>query len=425
MSSTENDLIHDWNIAAEPPSSGSNPILILDETLRDGLQSPSVTHPQFEEKCLLLQLMHRLGITTANLGYAGAGPHFSAEVARLAQTITENHWQIQPQSAGRTAIADVEAIARASQKAGVAIEAGLFIGSSPVRQYVEDWTLDQLCVLVERAVTFAVRQDLPVMFVTEDTTRSNPAHLRALYHVALNAGATRICLADTVGHATPTGVRTLLTFVKGIAHTAGVEVGIDWHGHRDRGLDLVNALTALENGATRIHACALGIGERSGNTPMELLLVNLRLLGLIDNDLSSLQEYVELVARTTNISIPPNQPIVGQDAFRTATGTHAAAISKALRRGDEWLANAVFSSIPADMIGRRQQIEIGPLSGLHNVRFWLESNGLEAGTECVDAILAAAKASKTILTESDVRLITARFERNDAYTYAPLNGTAD
>jgi 2-isopropylmalate synthase len=408
------DLIYDWNHMASQRVQFPDNIMITDETLRDGLQSPSITQPDLEDKVTLVYLMNDLGIACADLGLPGAGPRFRNEVAIMAREIANSHLNIQPQAAARTLIADIEPIVDASQEAGIAIEAALFVGSSPIRQYVEQWTVDQICHLVEESVTFAVRNGLPVMFVTEDTTRARPEDLALMYKTAIEAGAHRICLADTVGHAIPHGVHALTKFIKEMLAELNVEAGIDWHGHRDRGLDIANSLAALSGGADRVHACALGVGERSGNTAMELLLVNLRLLGLIDNDLSKLTDYTKLVSEATKTPLPYNQPIVGPDAFRTSTGVHAAAIAKAAQSQDTWLSNIVYSGVPADMIGRRQQIEIGPMSGLHNVRFWLAEHGLVVDDCCMEEILATAKRSNTLLSGEDIMAVVNRVQSQAA-----------
>lgn len=404
------DLIYDWNHFATQRVHFPQKIHITDETLRDGLQSPSITQPDIEDKVALVYLMNDLGIACADLGLPGAGPRFRDEVAIMAKEIANNGLRIQPQAAARTLVSDIEPIVDASQEAGIPIEAALFVGSSPIRQYVEGWTMDQLCRLVEESVSFAVSHGLPVMFVTEDTTRARPDHLRALYKTAIEAGAHRICLADTVGHAIPHGVHALTKFMKELIDELGVEVGIDWHGHRDRGLDIANSLAALSGGADRVHACALGVGERSGNTAMELLLVNLRLLGLISNDLSRLKDYTRLVSEATNTPMPYNKPIVGPDAFRTSTGVHAAAIAKAMKNQDSWLSNVVYSGVPADMIGRRQRIEVGPMSGLHNVRFWLEEHALTVSERCEEEILALAKRSNRVLTAEEILAVIQRVD---------------
>jgi 2-isopropylmalate synthase len=292
-----------------------------------------------------------------------------------------------------------------SQRVGIAIEADLFIGSSPIRQFAEEWDLDWVIEQSAKAVRFAVSQGIPVMYVTEDTTRSKPADIEKLYTAAIDAGAARICIADTVGHATPWGARNVVRFVREIVDRVNPAVKVDWHGHEDRGLGVINALAAAEAGADRLHGTALGIGERVGNCPIDVLLVNMQLLGWIDRDLHRLQEYCQIVAETTGVPLPDNYPVVGTDAFRTGTGVHAAAIIKARARGDDWLADRVYSSIPAAWIGRRQVVEVGPMSGESNVVYWLQERGIDAAPDLVREIFQAAKESAVILEEEQILAI--------------------
>ena len=288
------------------------------------------------------------------------------------------------------------------QETGVPVEVCAFIGSSPIRQFAENWELDRMLELSKEAVGFCSKNDLPCMFVTEDTTRANPEDVRALYATAIEAGAQRICVCDTVGHATPWGVRALVGFVKELVDELGADVGIDWHGHRDRGLGLVNAIEAVRAGATRVHATALGVGERAGNTEMDLLLVNLRLAGLIDNDLSVLSEYCHLASQSIGVPLPANYPVFGKDAFETATGVHAAAVIKAFKKGDHWLANRVYSGVPADMVGLEQAITVGPMSGKSNVVFFLEKHGVEPTDAAVQGVLEKAKSTPRLLTDEEI-----------------------
>jgi 2-isopropylmalate synthase len=398
-------LIHDWNTTDIPAPRG---VQLDDETLRDGLQSPSVRCPTIDEKLRILHLIDRLGIDTADIGLPGAGPHVVHDVERLAREIAGQRLSVKANCAARTVIADIRPIAEISQRVGIPIEACTFIGSSPLRQYAEGWTLDQLLKLTEDAIAFAVTENLPVMYVTEDTTRADPDTLRALYSTAIRAGASRVCIADTVGHATPAGAAAVTRFIGRVVEDCGGGIGIDWHGHRDRDFAVVNSLVALDAGATRLHGAAIGIGERVGNTPMDLLLVNLVLMGVLDRDLSALVEYCEYVSAVTGVPLPPNYPVVGRDAFRTATGVHAAAVIKAYRKDDRELADAVYSAIPASLIGREQQIEVGPMSGKSNVVFWLEKRGLAATEEIVERIFAKAKGSTAVLTEDEIRALLAQ-----------------
>jgi len=400
---SEDQLIYDWAVAGgtAPPARVT---MLDDETLRDGLQSPSVIDPPVETKLEILHLMNGLGIETANVGLPGAGPRQREAVERLCREIGDHRLRIRANCAARTVIADIQPIADIVQRTGVPIEACLFIGSSPIRQYAEEWGIDRILHHTEEAIQFAVAEHLDVMYVTEDTVRSNPDDLRLLLTAAVRVGAKRVCLCDTVGAAVPQGVRNLVSWVAQLLAELGVadRVGIDWHGHRDRGLDVANTLAALEAGATRAHGTALGVGERVGNTPMEQLLVNLKLLGWRDDDLTTLPEYCAAVSRAVGVPIPGNWPIVGRDAFRTATGVHAAAVIKAQRKGAGWLADRVYSGVPASWVGRAQEIEVGHMSGSSNVLHYLKARGLPTDQVVVDAVMAVAKRSERILTEQEI-----------------------
>ena len=397
-------LIHDWNVEEFETLAWGRHVELDDETLRDGLQSPSVIDPPVGAKIELIHMMNELGIHTANIGLPGAGPRAVTDITRLCEEIRDAKLAITANCAVRTVLADVEPAVRISQKTGVPIEVCAFIGSSPIRLFAEGWTIDGMLRTAEESVSLAVREGLPVMFVTEDTTRADGETLKALYGNAIRWGVRRICLSDTVGHATPSGVRALIRFVKReIIDPSGANVRIDWHGHRDRGLGLANALVAIEAGADRIHATAMGIGERVGNVQMDLLLVNLALAGVHDADLTRLSAYCELVSRECGVRLPPNYPVLGSDAFRTATGVHAAAIVKAKAKGANWLADRVYSGVPASMVGRRQEIEIGPMSGISNVRYWLVQRGYDPDDAGLcQRIFARAKKADHTLTEDEV-----------------------
>jgi 2-isopropylmalate synthase len=399
----QNDLIYDWNKVAQPPAGLKRKIALNDETLRDGLQNPSVHDPAIAEKIEILHLMESLGIDTVNIGLPGAGPRAYADTEALAREIATSRMKIRPNCAARTVKNDIQPILEISQKVGFPIEAATFLGSSPIRRLVEDWSVDHLQRITEDAVKFAVDGGLPVMYVTEDTIRTDPETLQLLYSTAIRAGARAAVLCDTVGHATPAGAHNLVTFaIEKIVKPSGEKIRVDWHGHNDRGLAIANSLAAIAAGADQVHAAALALGERVGNTPMELMLVNLRLLGLIDHDLSKLQQYSDAVSRATHTPIPPNYPVVGRDAFRTATGVHAAAIIKAYKKGDRELADSIYSGVPSHLFGLEQVIEIGPLSGRSNVIYWLEKRGIPATDERIDRIFTAAKQSDRVMTDAEI-----------------------
>ena len=398
-----NDLIYDWNAQGADFDWRQARVDLNDETLRDGLQCPSVKDPKVEQKIRLLHLMADLGIVAADIGLPGAGPRAREQVTVLAREICSARLPIAPNCAARTHLNDVQPVVEISQQVGIPIEVATFIGSSPIRQYAEDWTLEKMLAASETAVTFAVKHGLPVMFVTEDTTRAKPETLKALYGNAIRWGARRLCLADTVGHATPDGVRRLVRFVRDeIITPSGEDVKLDWHGHRDRGMGVINCLAAIEAGVDRVHATALGVGERVGNAEMDLLIVNLHLLGAYHGDLSKLPEYCRLVSEAVGRPIGVDYPVMGADAFRTGTGVHAAAIVKARAKGDTWLADRVYSSIPAGELGMAQKIEISPVSGLSNVRHWLEANGYDPANEAAtQALFDAAKKTDRVLTDAE------------------------
>jgi 2-isopropylmalate synthase len=393
-------LIYDWNRVGAAPA----PALVLldDETLRDGLQSPSVRAPRIEDKIRILHLIDSLGIDTADIGLPGAGPNVARDVEELAREMVRAKLRVRANCAARTHVNDIAPIADIVQRTGMPIECCTFIGSSPIRQFTEGWTLDWLLKCTEDAITFAVRHGLDVMYVTEDTTRADPHTLRAIYQCAIRTGAKRICIADTVGHATPLGAAAVVRFAGEVIRETGADVGIDWHGHRDRDMAVVNSIAALDAGATRVHGAALGIGERVGNTPMDLLLVNLVLMGYTKKDLTQLDAYCKVVSEVCGVPIPDNYPVIGRDAFRTATGVHAAAVVKAWRKNDRELMDLVYSAIPASLVGREQEIDVGPMSGKSNVIFWLEKRGIPATDAVVDRIFQKAKASPTVLTEAEI-----------------------
>jgi 2-isopropylmalate synthase len=401
----ERDPIHDWNEAGERWEKPPFRIQIDDETLRDGLQAPSVRCPSIERKLAILHLMDRLGIDSADLGLPGAGPHAVRDVTRLAEEIRDARLAIRPNCAARTLRQDITPVLEISQKVGMPIEVCAFIGSSPVRQYAEGWTVDLMQRHTEDAVSYAVANGLPVTYVTEDTVRTEPDTLRRLFLAAIRSGAQRLCLCDTVGHATPTGAANLVRFAREVVRESGAEVGLDWHGHSDRGLGVMNTLSAIRAGASRAHACALGLGERAGNTPMDQLLVNLRLLGWIDNDLSALDEYCREVGAATGVAIPPGYPAVGRDAFRTGSGVHAAAILKARREGLGSIAERAYSGVPAGLVGRRPEIEIGPLSGAGNAVWWLQDRDLDPTPERARALIQRARSVDRVLTEAEIHAV--------------------
>ncbi|HKD40038.1 MAG TPA: 2-isopropylmalate synthase [Myxococcaceae bacterium] len=405
---SEPEIVFDWNQFQSAPKP-AQPFDFDDESLRDGVQSPSVTDPPLADKLELLELMESLGIRSVDIGLPGAGKRAFDDVVALARHIASRKLELEPNCAARTVLSDIKPVAEAAQRSGQKIVLYTFIGSSPIRQYAESWDLDFILRASTEAIDFGIKEGLEVSYVTEDTTRSSPQNLDRLFRNAIDHGATRLVLCDTVGHATPAGTRALIEWTRELIASIGAGVRIDWHGHNDRALAVSNAIAALQAGAHRVHACGLGIGERVGNTSMDLLLLNLKLMGWIDYDLRNLVGYVRKISEACKFPIPRNYPLSGADAFRTATGVHAAAIVKAKARGDDWLADRVYSGVPAGQFGRQQEIEIGHMSGMSNVKYWLELRGIAFNDELAKEILTLAKSCPTTLSEGEIIAVVEKF----------------
>lgn len=411
--SNEDDLIYDWNGSERDLAAG---VLLHDETLRDGIQDPAVVDPSVADKIEIVRGMDAVGIHSVDLGIPSAGRRAFAHALELANDIVAGGLRIKPACAGRTLVADIEPIARLSQQAGIAVEVMTFIGASPIRQAAEQWSESAILSRSVEAIAFAVREGLPVTFVTEDTTRSHPDLLAELFKAAIDTGAQRLCLCDTVGHATPNGVRSLVRFTRDIVAQHGSDARVDWHGHNDRGLALANSLEAIAAGADRIHGCWLGIGERVGNASLDQLWLNLAMMrGTLDGtDLRALRDVCERVSDATRTPIAADYPLLGANAFKTGTGVHASAILKATSRGDRALADRVYSSVPASLLGRRQEVVVGPMSGLSNVRYWLRQAGLPDSQGLAEAVLEAAKQSDRNLSDGEIRHIVDTVSRGAA-----------
>ncbi len=406
----ERALIFDWNTIDYDISRNSNNhphgVWFDDETLRDGLQSPSARNPFISQKIELLTYMEKLGIQKVDLGLPGAGPFHVEHIDAMLSHITENDYAIRPGAAVRTLMNDIQPLVDLQQKHGIQIQASAFLGTSPIRQFTEGWTMERLLSTMETAVSFAVENDVPVMFVTEDTTRSKPEDVKMIYRRAMELGVRRLCVCDTCGHVTPNGVKKLLNFIdEEVIKDSGYmrnEIEVNWHGHQDRGLGVANNIAAVEAGADVIHGTALGVGERAGNAPLDQTLVNLKLMGVIDNDLTLLDEYVRKANEYIEVPLPHNYPVFGRDAFETGTGVHASAVIKAMKKGDQWLADRVYSGVPAADFGLKQVIRIGHMAGRSNIIWWLEQNEIEANDDLIAHMFEIAKSQRRNMTDEEI-----------------------
>jgi 2-isopropylmalate synthase len=416
----ERALIFDWNTIDYDISRNSNNhphgVWFDDETLRDGLQSPSARNPTISQKIELLTYMEKLGIQKVDLGLPGAGPFHVEHIDSMLNHIIENDYAIRPGAAVRTLMHDIQPLVDLQQKHGIQIQASAFLGTSPIRQFTEGWTMDRLLSTMETAVSFAVENDVPVMFVTEDTTRSKPEDVKMIYQRAMELGVRRLCVCDTCGHVTPNGVKKLLNFIdEEVIKDSGYmrnEIEVNWHGHQDRGLGVANNIAAVEAGADVIHGTALGVGERAGNAPLDQTLVNLKLMGVIDNDLTLLDEYVRKANEYIEVPLPHNYPVFGRDAFETGTGVHASAVIKAMKKGDQWLADRVYSGVPAADFGLKQVIRIGHMAGRSNIIWWLEQNEIEVSDDLVAHMFEIAKSQRRNMSDEEIHQAVESFNRD-------------
>ncbi|MCB9793688.1 MAG: 2-isopropylmalate synthase [Alphaproteobacteria bacterium] len=402
---SEDELVYDWNIQGDKISPPMRKIEYFDETLRDGIQCPSVTDPPIEAKMEMIRLMDQLGVHHVDIGLPGAGQRAVEDCTILAEMIRDEGLSIHATCAARTHPNDIRPVIEISQKVGIPIEVMAFLGTSPVRLYTEKWSGELLEERTRDSVRMAKTAGVPVTFVTEDTVRSHPVLLARLFNAAIDEGVDGLCLCDTVGHATPDGVFNLVHFAKNLIRASGAKVRVDWHGHNDRGHALPNALVSIEAGVDRVHGTVLGMGERVGNTSLDLLMVNLKLLGQESGDLGKLVDLVELASEACEVPIPVNYPVFGRDAFRTGTGVHASAVVKAMREGADWLADRIYSGVPAAWVGRRQEIEVGHYSGMSNVVAWLVTRDIEPEDGLVNAIFSKAKAGNRLLEEDEINAL--------------------
>ena len=380
---------------------------LLDETLRDGIQAPHVSTPALDEKLELIDHMVRCGIRNADAGFPGSGPAAAGDCLAIARHVAAQDHPLALGYAGRTHPADVRAICDIAQHAGVPVDAYIFIGISPIRLYVEEWTVGSVAADIRRAVAECRRDGVTFVLVLEDAVRCTPTILERVYDVALELGITRLTLCDTVGAASPAGTEALVRWSAWYFEVREHPVALEWHGHNDRGLALTNSLTALGAGCARVHGTVLGVGERAGNASIDQLIVNRELEHPGEYDMKALRGYCEDAARILGVPIPGNYPAMGRDVFKTSAGVHAAAILKAHEKRDAFAKDSVYSGVPASLLGRDQEVVIDSASGASNVRYWFAINGGEPGEALIRHVLDTAKQARRPLTDEEIRRIVA------------------
>jgi 2-isopropylmalate synthase len=404
----EKDIWFSWNSlqvkapTQRPAYSGT----FFDETLRDGLQAPYVRNLTLEQKLAMVDRMVRSGVRSADLGFPGSSPAALRECVEIAKWIVANGYPLAQGYAGRTHASDIRAICDIAQAAAVAVDAYIFIGVSPIRQYVEHWDIELIQKKIRKSVSECQRSGVDFVLVLEDTVRCTPETLSHVYDVAVDAGIRRVTLCDTAGAALPSGTESLIRWSNSYFDHREHQIALEWHGHNDRGLALINSLTALALGCERVHGTVLGIGERAGNASLDQLMVNSHLDGHAKYDLTALREYCEYGESVLGVGIPKNYPAMGEAVFQTSAGVHASAIMKAQEKGNLLIKDAVYSSVPASLFGREQEVLIDASSGASNVKYWLLMNGFGRGSDdVIKRVLARAKASRDPLTHEQIRRI--------------------
>ena len=380
---------------------------LLDETLRDGIQAPHVSTPALDEKLELIDHMVRCGIQYATVGFPGSGPAAAGDCLAIARHVAAQDHPLALGYAGRTHPADVRAICDIAQHAGVSVGAYIFIGISPIRLYVEEWTVGSVAADIRRAVAECRRDGVTFVLVLEDAVRCTPTILERVYDVALELGIKRLTLCDTVGAASPAGTEALVRWSAWYFEVREHPVALEWHGHNDRGLALTNSLTALAAGCARVHGTVLGVGERAGNASIDQLIVNRELEHPGEYDMKALREYCGRASGVLGVPIPENYPAMGRDVFKTSAGVHAAAILKAHEKRDAFAKDSVYSGVPASLLGRDQEVVIDSASGASNVRYWFAINGGEPGEALIRHVLDTAKQARRPLTDEEIRRIVA------------------
>ncbi|MDE7432358.1 MAG: LeuA family protein [Lachnospiraceae bacterium] len=394
----KNKYIYEWN----DDCFFDRRIKVHDETLREGIQNLG-TDITLKEKKAYIDSISRLPVASICLGYPASSKKIYDEIDLLIPYIQAKKSNISISCAARTTIGDIEPIARLSQKYGCNIKVNAFIGTSQIRQYIEQWDIRHICSLVREAVNYANLNGIETCIITEDSTRTSPEILKTVYLTAIESGCKNICFCDTVGYADCTGIKKLFKFVHKEIIKNNDQILIEWHGHNDRGMALENALIAALIGANMIHTTSFGIGERCGNTPLELFLLNLAVMGDIrmSDSLKMITDHCRKISELFNWQIPNNYPVWGENSFSTVSGIHAAAIYKALDMEGN-LGEKVYSFIEPSILGRHQEIKINYMSGKSNILYWMKKNMIKPDDKLVEDILKKAKTSTTPLSDETI-----------------------
>lgn len=391
--------IHRWG----PEIPEGKQFCLVDTTLRDGIQAPGIEQPSLEQKLAIIDFDARIGIEVVDVCLPGIGGSCYKEGVECARYIAKNHPHMEIVVLARTTQSDVDATLRFSEEAGVPLSVVLFRGSSDLRLLAEGWDEQQIIDDMYDYTRLLVSGGQKVVCSTEDTTRTRPDFLEKIFLAGKDGGAKEFCIADTVGYTDPFSVENQSRWVREKLGSACL--GLHFHGHNDIGMAVANSLAALKGGADKIHVTWRGVGERAGNTPLEAFLGVLYTFGIEKYDLSMLVGGSQMVSEIFNRPIPVDSPLIGDAVYTTSTGIHAAGIHKAEQRGQKYLADIVYSAVPPSILGRKHTINIGPLSGRHNVERVLEKLEIPVTEKLVKALLKAAKLLNRDLSSKEIGTI--------------------
>ena len=372
----------------------------IEEDTRDALQSARAVQPSTLQRKKLLDLSAKVGVHFAFLGFPAASRREADQCVALVEHIATQRLEIEPVLMARALESDIEPILGIRERSSRDVTADIFIGTSGLRLKVEGWTLDAMLGKIRKAARFASENDLNFRISLEDSTRTAPDELAKSARAAIDAGAKAIILCDTVGDCLPSGASRTTAFVMELIERAGADVDVGWHGHNDKGLSLANALASIEAGASIVSGTFTGMGERTGNIPLEQMILILSEAGNEMYDLRYLTRACELFCLSSRIEMAPGLPIVGRDAFSTSTGTHAAAIRKARAMGRDF-EDLVYSAVSAGALGRAQTLLIGPNSGRGAICAVLEEMSIPATDRTVGLVLHHCKENDRCLESAD------------------------
>ena len=399
-----NDFLYSWNALNRANISNVK----IEDDIRDALQSVRTVQPLLSERKALLDLSAKVGIQYSFLGFPAASQNETNLVTALVKHIADEKIPIEPVLMARALENDVKRIIEIQNETSYAVAADIFINTSALRLKIEGWTLDTIINKIKKSHHLSVNNNLKYRISLEDSARTAPDSIEILIKEIINLGIKTIVLCDTVGDCLPSGASNLTSFVMDIISKENVDVEIGWHGHNDKGLSLANALASVEAGATIISGTFTGIGERTGNIPLEQIIYILSQNGNQLYDLKYLKPLCDMLSATTKTKIPYSLPIIGKDAFSTSTGTHVAAIYKAKEFGQSF-EDLMYSGVAASDLERRQTLLIGPNSGRSAIIAALEEIQIVATENTVTSILDYCKKQNHCLENSAELLEVIRY----------------